>query len=121
MQRPGTLFSLNVTQYSPNDQWRRGGMMKKASFADVKARFSAFLNESQEEPLVVMRHGKSTAVLKGVHDEDQLDLWFCLLTPPPRHPRSGPKGSPRTSCNSRRRILESVTPNGPLFKEHGSP
>jgi hypothetical protein len=47
-------FSLNVRQYSPIDQWRTGGMMKKASFADVKARVSAFLNESQEEPVVVM-------------------------------------------------------------------
>src|SRR5207249_4357066 len=47
--------------------------MKKASAADVKARFSEFLNESQKGPVVVMSDGKPIAVLLGVHDEDELE------------------------------------------------
>ena len=47
--------------------------MKKASVADVKARLGAFLNESQNGPVVVMRNGKPIAVLMGVHDEDELE------------------------------------------------
>ena len=47
--------------------------MKKASVADVKARFSAFLNQSQKEPVVVLRNGKPVAVLMGVHDEHELE------------------------------------------------
>jgi prevent-host-death family protein len=47
--------------------------MKKASVADVKARFSAFLDESQKGPVVVMCQGKPIAVLMGVHDKDELE------------------------------------------------
>src|SRR5229473_6072609 len=47
--------------------------MKKASVADVKARFSAFLSESQKEPVLVLRKGKPVAVLMGVHDEHELE------------------------------------------------
>src|SRR5712692_12068748 len=47
--------------------------MKKASVAQVKARFGEFLNESQKGPVVVMGNGKPIAVLLGVHDEDELE------------------------------------------------
>jgi prevent-host-death family protein len=47
--------------------------MKKASVSEVKARFSAFLNESQRGPVVVMSNGKPIAVLLGVQDEDEFD------------------------------------------------
>jgi PHD/YefM family antitoxin component YafN of YafNO toxin-antitoxin module len=47
--------------------------MKKVSVADMEARFSAFLKESQERPVVVMRDDKPVAVLMGVHDEDELE------------------------------------------------
>ena len=47
--------------------------MKKASVADVKARFGAFLNESQNGPVIVVSNGKPIAVLMGVHDEDELE------------------------------------------------
>ena|SRR6266481_9337275 len=47
--------------------------MKKASLADVKAEFGAFLDESHNGPVVVMRNGKPIAVLIGVHDEDEVE------------------------------------------------
>src|ERR1700739_459721 len=47
--------------------------MKIASVADVKARFSAYLKESQEGPVVVTRNGKAVAVLVAVTDEDELE------------------------------------------------
>jgi prevent-host-death family protein len=47
--------------------------MKKAAAADVKAKFAAFLAESNKGPVVIMRDGKPIAVLIGVHDEDELD------------------------------------------------
>jgi prevent-host-death family protein len=47
--------------------------MKKATAADVKARFAAYLDESRKGPVVVTRDGNAIAVLMGVHDEDELD------------------------------------------------
>jgi prevent-host-death family protein len=47
--------------------------MQKASAAEVQAKFNAFLNESQKEPVVVMGNGKPIAVLMGVHDEGELE------------------------------------------------
>jgi prevent-host-death family protein len=47
--------------------------MKKATAADVKARFAMFLNESRKGPVIVTRDGNPIAVLMGVHDEDELD------------------------------------------------
>jgi prevent-host-death family protein len=47
--------------------------MKIASVADVKARLSAYLKESQQGPVVVTRNGKAVAVLLPVTDEDELE------------------------------------------------
>lgn len=47
--------------------------MKTAAAAHVKAKFSAFLSESNKGPVVITRDGKPIAVLMGVHDEDELD------------------------------------------------
>jgi prevent-host-death family protein len=52
--------------------------MKIASVADVKARLSAYLKESEEGPVVVTRNGKAVAVLLSVTDDDELErvaLW----------------------------------------------
>jgi prevent-host-death family protein len=46
--------------------------VKKASAAEVKARFNSFLNESKTEPVVVMDDGKPVAVLMGIQDEEEL-------------------------------------------------
>src|SRR6266705_3544036 len=47
--------------------------MKIASVADIKARLSAYLKESEQGPVVVTRNGKAVAVLLAVTDEDELE------------------------------------------------
>lgn len=56
-------------------------MMKIASVADVKARLSAFLNESREGPVVVTRNGKAVAVLLAVTDDDELERLVLAHSP----------------------------------------
>jgi prevent-host-death family protein len=55
--------------------------MKIASVADVKARLSAYLNESQEGPVVVTRNGKAVAVLVAVTDDDELERLVLAHSP----------------------------------------
>ena len=55
--------------------------MKIASVADVKARLSAYLKESQKGPVVVTRNGKAVAVLLAVADEDELERLILAHSP----------------------------------------
>src|ERR1700675_4982416 len=55
--------------------------MKIASVADVKARLSAYLKESQQGPIVVTRNGKAVAVLLAVTDEDELERLVLAHSP----------------------------------------
>src|SRR3954470_14801670 len=55
--------------------------MKIASVADVKARLSAYLKESQNGPVVVTRNGKAVAVLLAVSDEDDLERLVLAHSP----------------------------------------
>src|SRR5215471_2695970 len=55
--------------------------MKNASVADVKARFSAYLKETQEGPVIVTRNGKAVAVLLAVTDEDELERLVLAHSP----------------------------------------
>src|SRR5437868_14206593 len=55
--------------------------MKIASVADVKARFSAYVKESQEGPVIVTRNGKAVAVLLAVTDEDELERLVLAHSP----------------------------------------
>ena len=55
--------------------------MKIASVADVKARLSAYLKESQEGPVVVTRNGKAVAVLLAVSDDDELERLVLAHSP----------------------------------------
>ena len=55
--------------------------MKIASVADVKARLSAYLKESQKGPVVVTRNGKAVAVLVAVTDEDELERLVLAHSP----------------------------------------
>lgn len=56
--------------------------MRIASLADVKARFSAYINESAESgPIVVTRNGKPVAVLLSVQDEDELERLVLAYSP----------------------------------------
>jgi prevent-host-death family protein len=55
--------------------------MKIASVADVKARLSAYLKESQNGPVIVTRNGKAVAVLVAVTDEDELERLILEHSP----------------------------------------
>src|SRR6516165_1015068 len=55
--------------------------MKIASVADVKARLSAYLKDSQEGPVIVTRNGKPVAVLLAVTDEDELERLVLAHSP----------------------------------------
>lgn len=55
--------------------------MKIASVAEVKARLSAYLKESQEGPVIVTRNGKAVAVLLAVTDEDELERLVLAHSP----------------------------------------
>jgi prevent-host-death family protein len=47
--------------------------MKIASIADVKAKFSSYIKESEDEAVVVTRNGRPVAVLLGVQDDDEVE------------------------------------------------
>lgn len=47
--------------------------MKIAPVAEVKAKLSAFVEESQAGPVVITRNGKPVAVLVAVQNEDDLE------------------------------------------------
>src|SRR5215468_4257258 len=55
--------------------------MKIASVADVKARLSAYLNESKEGPVIVTRNGKAVAALVAVTDDDELERLVLAHSP----------------------------------------
>ncbi len=55
--------------------------MKIASVANIKARLSAYLNESKEGPVVVTRNGKAIAVLLAVTDDDELERLVLAHSP----------------------------------------
>src|SRR6266480_1071148 len=55
--------------------------MKIAPVADVKARLSAYLDETREGPVIVTRNGKAVAVLLAVTDEDELERLVLAHSP----------------------------------------
>lgn len=55
--------------------------MKIAPVADVKARFSAYLKESAEGPVIVTRNGRPVAVLLAMEDEDELERLILAYSP----------------------------------------
>src|SRR5437588_6233856 len=55
--------------------------MKIASVADIKARLSAYLKESEQGPVVVTRNGKAVAVLLAVTDDDELERLVLVHSP----------------------------------------
>jgi prevent-host-death family protein len=55
--------------------------MKIAPVADVKARFSAYLKESEEGPVIVTRNGKPVAVLISMDDEEELERIILAYSP----------------------------------------
>ena len=55
--------------------------MRIAPVTDVKARFSAYLKESQEGPIVVTRNGRPVAVLLSVEDDEELERLVLAHSP----------------------------------------
>jgi prevent-host-death family protein len=55
--------------------------VKIVSVADVKARLSAYLKESEGGPVIITRNGKPVAVLLGVRDDDEVERLVLAHSP----------------------------------------
>jgi len=55
--------------------------MRIASVADVKAKFSGYLNASKQGPIVVTKNGKPVAMLLSVTDEDEIERMLLAYSP----------------------------------------
>ncbi len=55
--------------------------MKIASVADVKSRFSAYIKESKEGPVIITKNGKPSAVLLAIEDADEIERLILAYSP----------------------------------------
>lgn len=55
--------------------------MRIASVADVKAKFSGYLNSSKQGPIVVTKNGRPVAMLLSVTDEDEIERMLLAYSP----------------------------------------
>lgn len=55
--------------------------MNIAPLAEVKERFSSYIDASQECPVIVTRNGKPVAMIIGIHDSDDLDSLLLAHNP----------------------------------------
>ena len=55
--------------------------MKIAPLAEVKDRFSAYIEESRESPIIVTRNGRPVVMIIAIEDEDDLDALLLLHNP----------------------------------------
>lgn len=55
--------------------------MKGVSATKVKARFSSYLEQCTEGPVIVTKNGRPTAVLLAVSDEEELERLVLAHTP----------------------------------------
>jgi prevent-host-death family protein len=55
--------------------------MKIAPVAEVKARFSSYLRQCREGPVIVTKNGRPTAVLLSVSNEEELERLVLAHTP----------------------------------------
>ncbi len=55
--------------------------MKIAPVADVKARLSSYLKESEGGPIIVTRNGKPVAVIISMEDEEELERIILAYSP----------------------------------------
>ena len=55
--------------------------MRIASVADVKAKFSGYIKESQQGPVVVTKNGKPIAMLLSVTDEEEIERLILAYSP----------------------------------------
>lgn len=55
--------------------------MKIAPVADIKARFSQYLEQSEEGPIIITKNGRPVAVLVSVTDDAELERMVLAHTP----------------------------------------
>jgi prevent-host-death family protein len=55
--------------------------VKIAPVAEIKARFSSYLEQSESGPVIVTKNGRPVAVLVSVTDEDELERLVLAYTP----------------------------------------
>lgn len=55
--------------------------MKMVPVAEVKAKFSAYLDETAHGPVVVTRNGRPAAVIVAMTDEDELERFLLAHSP----------------------------------------
>ena len=55
--------------------------MKIASVANVKARLSAYIRESQSGPIIITRNGKAVAALLHISDDDEIERILMAHSP----------------------------------------
>ena len=55
--------------------------MKIASVADVRSKFSAYIKESEQGPVIVTRNGKPVALLVSVSNEDEIERLIMAYSP----------------------------------------
>ena len=55
--------------------------MKIASVADVKAKFSGYIKESELGPVIVTKNGKPVAVLLSITDEEEIERLILAYSP----------------------------------------
>jgi len=55
--------------------------MNIAPLADVKARFSAYINSLDASPVIVTKNGKPVAVLMGISEKDDLERVILAISP----------------------------------------
>ncbi len=55
--------------------------MRIAPVADVKARFSRFLEECHDGPVVVTKNGRAVAALVCIEDDDELEALLLAHNP----------------------------------------
>lgn len=55
--------------------------MKIASVADVKAKLSGYIKDSEQGPVVVTKNGRPVAVLLSVSDEDEIERLIMAYSP----------------------------------------
>lgn len=55
--------------------------MNIAPIADVKARFSAYVEKTRQGPVVVTKNGRAVAVILNVTDDDELERILLANSP----------------------------------------
>jgi len=55
--------------------------MRIAPVVEVKAKFSAYLEESKSGPIIVTKNGKAVAVLLAVEDDEEIERLILAYSP----------------------------------------